>query len=126
MNVKRGVYLVLGCASLGLGSVGVVVPVLPTFPFFLLSGFCFFRCSHRLHSWFLGTKMYKKHMESYTTRRSMTRGVKARILISVTAVMVFGYVAMHEVPVGRIILAVVWICHIVYFLFFVKTIPPSE
>lgn len=126
MNIKRGFYLVLGCVSLGLGSVGVVIPVLPTFPFFLLSAFCFLRSSRRLHTWLLGTKIYKKHMESYTTRRSMTPGTKVRILVCVTAVMVFGYAAMREAPVGRIILALVWICHIVYFLFCVKTVPPSE
>ncbi len=126
MDVKRGFYLVLGCVSLALGSVGVVVPVLPTFPFFLLSAFCFLRSSRRLHTWLLGTKMYKKHMESYATRRSMSRGTKARILIAVTAVMGFGYIAMREVPVGRIILALVWICHMVYFLFAVKTISPPK
>ena len=39
MQLKRLVFLIIGCVSLG--CVGIVLPVLPTVPFFLLTVFCF-------------------------------------------------------------------------------------
>ena len=50
MKVKRLFFLVLGCVCLGLGCIGVVLPILPTVPFFLVTVFCFAKSSQRLHS----------------------------------------------------------------------------
>ena len=49
MNVKKLLYIILGCISVGLGAIGAVVPMLPAFPFLLLAAFCFARSSKRLH-----------------------------------------------------------------------------
>lgn len=57
--MKKIVFVTLGCISLALGVVGIVLPILPTVPFFLLTAFCFAKSSERLHSWFLSTRMYK-------------------------------------------------------------------
>lgn len=126
MNIKKMVYIILGCIGLGIGAVGAVVPLLPSFPFLMLAAFCFARSSERLHTWFVGTKLYKKNLESYVAGKGMTKATKAKILTTVTALMAFGFVMMSEVPVGRIVLAIVWVCHLIYFLFGVKTIPACE
>ena len=41
MKLKRLFFLILGCVCLALGCVGIVLPVLPTVPFFLATVFCF-------------------------------------------------------------------------------------
>ena len=51
----------------------------------------------------------------------MTRKTKIRIMITVTILMSIGFFMMHAVPVGRIVLAAVWVFHILYFVFGVKT-----
>ena len=128
MKVSKLFFLVLGCVSLALGCVGIVLPVLPTVPFFLLTAFCFAKSSRRLHDWFLGTKLYRKHLESYVQKRGMTPGTKAGILGSATAIMALGAFFMVRRgilwPCG--ILAVVWVCHVVYFLLGVKTLKREE
>ena len=43
-----------------------------------------------------------------------------------TLLMGFGFVMMSRVPVARVILAVVWVCHIIYFVFGVKTIKTEK
>lgn len=128
MKVKQIICLVLGFLCLALGCIGIVLPILPTVPFFLLTAFFFANSSQRLHSWFLGTKLYKKHLESYVQRRGMTVQTKVGIIIPVTLLMGIGFALMLRkglyVPCG--ILAVVWVCHIVYFVFGVKTIPAGQ
>lgn len=125
MKLKKAIYIVIGCINLGLGAVGAVLPLLPSFVFLLIAAFCFARGSERLHNWFIGTKLYKKNLESYVKGKGMTRKTKVSIMITVTALMSFGFIMMDAVPVGRAVLAVVWVCHLVYFMFGVKTIPAT-
>lgn len=124
--MKKVLFVTLGCVSLALGVVGIVLPVLPTVPFFLLTAFCFAKSSQRLHNWFLGTAMYKKYIGSYMKRKGMTLRAKLTLIGTVTALMAVGFVMMSRVPVGRAIMAVVWVGHIVYFGFIVKTISREE
>ncbi len=127
MRLKRLIFLVIGCVSLGLGCVGIVLPILPTVPFFLLTVFCFSQSSQRLHDWFVNTKMYHKHLESFVQKKGMTVRTKMTILTSVTLLMTIGFVLMARkgIWVPCVILAIVWVCHLVYFLFGVKTVQPE-
>ena len=128
MKLKQIIFLIIGCLSLALGCVGIVLPILPTVPFFLLTVFCFANSSQKMHDWFIETQMYKKHLESFVQKKGMTVRTKATILTSVTALMAVGFVLMLRkgIIVPCVILAVVWVCHLVYFLFGVKTIPTAE
>lgn len=128
MKLKQIIFLIIGCLSLALGCVGIVLPILPTVPFFLLTVFCFANSSQKLHDWFIGTQMYKKHLESFVQKKGMTVRTKATILTSVTALMAMGFVLMLRkgIIVPCVVLAVVWVCHLVYFLFGVKTVPAAE
>lgn len=122
MNIKKIVYIVVGCIGVGLGAIGAVVPMLPAFPFLMLATFCFGRSSERLNNWFVNTKLYKNNLESFVQGRGMTWATKIRIMITVTVLMSIGFIMMSRVPVGRIILACVWLFHILYFIFGIKTL----
>ena len=126
MNIKKLGYLILGFLGLILGAVGAVLPLLPAFPFLLLAAFGFAKSSERLHTWFISTKLYKNNLESYVKGQGMTRKTKVRIMITVTVLMSIGFIVMHAVPVGRIVLALVWLFHILYFLFGVKTLETDK
>lgn len=121
MKIKKIAYIVLGCIGVGLGAIGAVLPFLPAFPFLLLAAFCFAKSSKKLNNWFINTKLYKNNLETYVKGKGMTWKTKIRIMITVTILMGFGFIMMSNVPVGRIVLSCVWVFHIIYFIFFVKT-----
>ncbi|MCB5393434.1 YbaN family protein [Longicatena caecimuris] len=127
MRFKKVLFVILGCVGLALGAVGAVLPLLPAFPFLLLAAFCFAKSSERLHSWFTGTKLYKNNLESYVKGKGMTWKTKIRVMITVTLVMSVGFTMMmlKGIYVPCAILACVWVFHIVYFIFGVKTIKPK-
>lgn len=113
-NPLRFIWTAVGMICLGLGTAGIVLPILPTVPFYMATLFCFAKSSERLHGWFLGTGLYKKHLESFTKNRAMTMRSKCTIMGTVTAVMAVGFLVMHNVPAGRICLVIVWTAHVIF------------
>ena len=126
--MKKLLYIILGCIGVGLGAVGAVVPMLPAFPFLMLAAFCFARSSEKLDRWFKGTKLYKDNLEDYVAGRGMTWKTKIRIMITVTLLMSIGFIMMglKGIVTGCIVLGCVWLFHIIYFIWGVKTIPTAE
>lgn len=118
--MKKILYMIVGCISLGLGIIGVILPILPTVPFVLLAAFCFARSSERLDGWFKNTKLYREN----NIKSGMTKQAKVRIMCLVTLLMSIGFIMMglKDIVVGNIVLLIVWIFHMVYFTFGVKTV----
>ncbi len=128
MAIKRLVFLILGLLCLTLGTIGVFLPILPTVPFYLATVFCFSQSSQKLHDWFIGTELYKKHLQSFVEKKGMLMKTKVSIITTVTLLMGFGFFMMARkgIWVPCIIIAVVWVCHVVYFVFGVKTIKAED
>ena len=126
--MKKILYLILGCFGVGMGAVGAVVPVLPTFPLLMLAAFCFARSSEKLDCWFRKTRLYRENLKDLAAGRGMTMKAKVRIMVTVTLLMSVGFVmmGMSGIVTGCIVLGCVWVFHIVYFIFGIKTIPTKE
>ena len=82
-QIVKLLFVSTGFITLGLGVVGMFVPVLPTTPFLLISSFCFVKGSERFDKWFRSTKIYKKHLEDFVRDRSMT--LKQKVSINLLA-----------------------------------------
>lgn len=123
MKIKKIFWIILGCIGVGLGAVGAVVPMLPAFPFLLLATVSFAKSSERLHTWLINTKLYKNNLETYVKGQGMSRQVKKRVMITVTLFIGFGFFLMFRknlfIPCA--ILFGIWLFHIIYFTFGVKT-----
>lgn len=128
MSGKKILYISLGVLGLGLGALGVVLPLLPAFPFLMLAAFCFGRSSEKLDRWFKNTKLYQNNLETYVKGQGMTRKTKIRVMVTVTLLMLFGFLMMVlkalYIPCG--ILGAVWLFHILYFCFGVKNYAIKE
>ena len=126
--MKRIVLITVGSIALALGTVGVVLPILPTVPFYLLAAFCYANSSEKLHDWFVSTDLYRNNLESYVQKKGMTIKTKISIITSVTVLMGFGFFMMSRknLTIPCVILAIVWIIHALYFSFAVKTIKDNQ
>ncbi len=116
----RLIFLILGLIALALGTVGIFLPILPTVPFYLLASFCFAKSSEKLETWFKGTKFYKENVESFSREKGMTKKKKIQIMLTVSLVFGFAFYMMKNTTVGRVVLAVVWVFHIIGITFFVE------
>jgi uncharacterized membrane protein YbaN (DUF454 family) len=72
-NLKKGIFVVAGTISLGLGAVGVFLPVLPTTPFLLLSAACYYKGSERMHRWLLSNKLFGSYIRNYKEGRGISQ-----------------------------------------------------
>lgn len=114
-------WLMIGIVSMVLGAIGVVLPVLPTTPFLLSASFCFAKGSDRFHKWFIGTKLYKKHLESFVTSRSMTLKTKLCILLPASAMLILAMLAMSNIY-GRVFIVFLIIFKYIYFFTRIETV----
>lgn len=121
--MKKAILIITGCIGVGLGAVGAVLPLLPAFPFLLLAAVCFAKSSERLDRWFRGTKLYKNDLESFVKGQGMTKRTKIKVMITVTLLMAVGFAVMFARGgyIPCMILGGVWLFHIIYFAFMVKT-----
>jgi len=121
----KAVYVIIGILCFCIGVIGAVLPLIPTTPFMIFAAFCFGKSSQRLHEWCLSTRFYRNNVEKFISQRSLTLKAKILLLIVITLVMGMSFVIMvifHVSLLVRIILGIIWLCHVLYFGFMVKTL----
>lgn len=126
--MRKSIYAILGIISFILGSIGTIVPLLPTVPFYLLATYCFARSSKRLNDWFKNTKFYQENLQDLVVCKAMSLKAKVRIMASVTLLMFIGFVLMgiKGIIPGCIVLFSIWVFHVLYFTFVIKTLPVNS
>ena len=121
----RILFISLGFIFVGIGVVGIVVPILPTTPFLLLASFFFAKGSKKFHDWFISTKLYKKHLESFVNSRAMTLKSKLSILLPVSAMLIITFIFVNNLH-ARIVLIILFIAKYLYFFTQIKTIKDEK
>ena len=79
-RTRKWVLIFSGSLALGLGIIGVFVPLLPTTPFLLLAAFLYSRSSERFYRWLIGHRFLGGYIQRYREGRSMTRAGKVLTL----------------------------------------------
>ena len=82
----RIIWLIFGLFVLGLGCLGVVLPLLPTVPFILLAAFCFTKSSNRLHNWLLTHRLFGKMIQNWRQSGAISTSAKKMATLSIALV----------------------------------------
>ncbi len=78
MEIGRLLFFSLGMTFLGIGVVGIVLPVLPTTPFVIVSAFFFGKSSKRFENWLSNNRYFGSYIENYKTNRGVPLDVKLK------------------------------------------------
>lgn len=99
----RVFYIILGCISVVLGTMGIFVPGLPTTPFVLLASWCFYRSSPRLQAWLLQSFL-GKYIREYRDKGGLTMRKRISIiLLMATMVAISTIFFISSLPVRIIV-----------------------
>lgn len=115
------IYFILGLLFMGVGCVGMILPILPTTPFLLVALFLFAKSSKRAEAWFMSTKVYQKHIDSFVKERAMTLKSKISLLAFASTMLIIAFFMMDNLY-GRITIIVLMFIKYYYFIFRIKTI----
>ena len=114
-------FLIFGFIFLGLGIVGIYLPLLPTTPFLLVASYCFAKGSEKFNNYFISTKLYKENIEPIKSKRGITKSKKVKILLIVTILISISFYIVNNLH-AKICLIGVLVFHYLYFIFKIKTI----
>ncbi len=112
--MTRPIWLISGLTALGLGLIGLFLPLLPTVPFLLLSAFCFARSSSRLHDWLVSHETLGPPIRDWQERGAVSRRAKWFATVSVLVALVLSW----QLGFGATVLVVqaVALCGVMAFL----------
>jgi len=81
--MRKGLFAVLGWLSLGIGTIGIFLPLLPTVPLWLLSAWCFSKSSKRLHNWLLNHRYCGPVIRQWQNGQGISPNIKRRAIATI-------------------------------------------
>ncbi|MGE5533801.1 MAG: YbaN family protein [Bacillota bacterium] len=107
-KLVRALLIVVGTFSLGLGTIGIVLPILPTTPFLLLSAACYLRSSDRMHKWLLGNRWFGEYVRNYQEGRGIPAKTKILAMTVLWATIFFSaFIFLDEILIAQVVLFLV-------------------
>jgi uncharacterized membrane protein YbaN (DUF454 family) len=75
-RLLKGLLIFAGTLFVGLGILGILLPLLPTTPFLLLAAACYARSSKRFYHWLLSNNWFGRYIKNYREKRRIPSRVK--------------------------------------------------
>ncbi|MFD2923795.1 YbaN family protein [Halobacillus naozhouensis] len=107
--------IIIGTLSLALGIIGIVLPLIPTTPFLLLSAACFVRSSNRLYQWLIHNKWFGSYIQNFRAGKGIP--LKAKVIGVATLWISIIYSAFFIVPL--VFVRIIMMLVAAYFTWFI-------
>lgn len=122
--LKKMLLIISGSVSLALGIIGIIVPVLPTTPFLLLSCFCYLKSSKKLYDWLMHHKVLGTYIYNYVTYKAVTKKTKIMAIVMLWISLTLSILLIPNLHLRLVLLAVG--IGVTAHLLFMKTIRKEE
>lgn len=119
-KIVNGICVVLAFICTGLGAVGIVLPILPTTPFFIAASCLFAKGSQRFHKWFLNTKLYRRYIEQPVKNGCLERKAKKHIMLTLGIVFALGI--FFSPLFAKVVIIIIVAIHFYVLIFRIKTV----
>lgn len=114
------IYLFLGTITLILGAIGVVLPIIPTTPFLMVSCYCYGKGSSKFQTWLINSNIYKKYAKDFIENKSLTLKRKIFLLSFASTMLLFPLIILNIA--GKALIILLYIALYYYFIFKIKTV----
>ena len=125
-SLKKALFITAGTFSLGLGTVGLFLPILPTTPFLLLSAACYYKGSERMHRWLLSNRLFGNYIRHYKEGRGISKTAKILTLLLLWITICFSafyFVNSYVLQIVLFAIAIAVTAHVITLPTFRKTQP---
>lgn len=110
----RMLWMLSGFLAVGLGTLGIFLPLLPTVPLMILAAFCFGKSSPRLHNWLITHPVYGPHIRDWRDKGAIHSGAKRLATISIAVA--FGISILMGVGPRLLMIQALVLCAVLTFI----------
>ncbi|MEW6734759.1 MAG: YbaN family protein [Acidobacteriota bacterium] len=114
--MRRGLLIAAGTLSVGLGILGIFLPLLPTTPFLLLAAACYARSSRKFYLWLLGNRIFGNYIQNYRSGQGIPLRAKIITILLLWLVMLYTAFFVINILLVKILLILIAICTSSYLL----------
>lgn len=82
MDIRKALLIFLGTVCVGLGVLGMFLPLMPTTVFLLMAAYCYSKSSEKFHNWLMTNRLFGKYISDYKSGK----GISLRQKITTIAV----------------------------------------
>jgi uncharacterized protein len=82
MDIRKAILIFTGTVCVGLGVLGMFLPLMPTTVFLLMAAYCYSRSSDKFHNWLLNNRWFGSYIKNYRSKRGITIRQKVTTLIT--------------------------------------------
>ena len=115
-KISKLFFVLVGHLSLGLGLVGIVVPLLPTTPFLLLAAACYMRGSERLYNRLINHPLLGPYITSYREGKGIPIKLKGTLLVLIWITIPLSaiflvqqlYLRLALLAIAMVVSAIIW------------------
>jgi len=100
----RGILFIAGTFFLVIGVIGIVVRLLPTTPFLVLSAACYSKSSRRYHRWLMNNRLFGDYITNYIEGRGISLRIKSLTLLALWVSILFSAFYVVDMFIVRILL----------------------
>lgn len=108
-------YGLMGTVSMSVGVLGIILPILPTTPFLLLSMYMYSKASDKAEQWFKNTVIYKKYLQTFVQTKAMDKKKKWVLLLGVDIMLIITFINVSSlllrILIGILIVIKHWYFH---------------